>query len=94
MFEIGEKVVCIKEFPTCLNGPKKHEIVTIHNFNLEVFFILSEYLFDSDGMNQAFLNTHFRKLDRQFTEDLLEKITKEVKREYIAKTLNEINENK
>lgn len=86
MFEVGEKVVCVKMCDSSDNQPKTHEIIRIHSFYNEdgdplLYLIFEEYFFDSDGEEQCFDSRNFRKLDRQFTEDLLEKITKEAKEE-------------
>lgn len=70
----GDKVICIKSCQWgCLmagvpehSGPKKGEILTIHNideFNGFVFLDLEEYLLAPDGQPQAFWAKYFRKIE-------------------------------
>lgn len=78
MFEVGEKVVCIFDFKSSNNKPKIQEIVTIESIKEchgNVFLNISEYLFDSDGKEQCFLSTGFRKLDHSFAEELLKELS-------------------
>lgn len=86
MFELGEKVVCIKSFPDADNGPGANEIVTIEEFDNSqpdgnLYFVLSEFTFDTDGYKQSFISCGFRKLDRQFTADLIESLCKSQEKE-------------
>lgn len=81
MFELGEKVVCIKIADDSTNGPTLNEIVTIQEFYQEsgderLFLVLEEYFYDGDGEEQCFYSPNFRKLDRQFTADLIESLCK------------------
>lgn len=81
MFEIGEKVVCIRLSDSSCNQPTLNEIVTIQEFYQEsddsrLFLVLEEYFYDGDGEEQCFYSVNFRKLDRQFTADLIESLCK------------------
>lgn len=84
MFKLHEKVVCIKEFDEPGNQPQINEMVVIDGFEImdnELYLIINGYEIDTDGIPQAFIFYKFRKLDYQFAEDLLNKISLEVSRE-------------
>ena len=87
MFKIGEKIVFvgsnIKPKMEGFNYPQKGEIVTVHSYcsqykgNLDI----SEYLKDKMGRYQSFNPINFRKLDNDWVEELLARITEEVEDE-------------
>lgn len=92
MFEVGEKVVCVKVAADTTNGPTLNEIVTIQEFYQEsddsrLFLVLEEYFFDGDGEEQCFYAPNFRKLDRGFTEDLIESLCKGQEKENLIITI-------
>lgn len=85
MFKIGEKVVYIDNGKPWIHpggiSPKKGEIVTIHGHSdyHEGCYYVSEYLTDENGVAQSFQSDNFRKLDHQYSENLLEEIVEKVK---------------
>lgn len=87
MFKIGEKVVCIDDSEGFASGLKTltiHEIYTIKSIRsctgaLTFKEIEAPYL--SSGFYSA---NRFRKLDYQFTENLLAKIKEEVFNDEVA----------
>ena|ERR1051326_1495065 len=72
IFKKGQKVVCItnhfsfgneKGIPR--NVPSKHEVVTVEGFSpiYPNCLLIQEYLYDTDGSPQCFINTLFRPLN-------------------------------
>ena len=80
-FKINEKVVCIARFENTGNQPNVNDMVVINGLETEddiLYLIIDGYKYDTDGSEQAFIATKFRKLDYQFAEDLLSRICKQV----------------
>lgn len=85
MFKIGEKVVFVDSGYAPPDNlfvlPQKNEIVTIHACSTAHpgCYKISEYLTRKDGTGQSFTPDNFRKLDHQYSENLLEEIIEKVK---------------
>jgi hypothetical protein len=89
-FKVGEKVVCIGTFSNLFNKedkenePKINEIVTISGIKGNGFLYLKEYPKSFGLFNQSFNPSKFRKLDHQFSEDVIAKIIKQVQSESLT----------
>lgn len=89
-FKVGEKVVFVMQKGAKPNKnhriPNDNEILTITGVYRKDnnFFYLSGYEFDLVGCRQPIHKKHFRKLDHQFSEDVIAEIIKQVKKESLT----------
>ena len=87
-FKVGEKVVWISEsVPNPLsNPPKKGDIVTLKSpcTEFEDNWDILGYEYNNYGCLQSFHSRHFRKLDHQFSEDVIAEIIKQVQEESLT----------
>lgn len=92
-FKVGEKVVFVMQPDAkprygspinVFNLPQQNEIVEIHSFYGENHVNLVGYLNNKKGGKQSFHIRHIRKLDHQFSEDVIADIIKKVKEEELT----------
>lgn len=82
MYKINEKIVCVDPVEGLIKGEiytvKKIHPPLFHEYGVELYEIASQHF------TKAFKHTRFRKLDHNFSKNVLEKIIEEILEEELV----------